>query len=346
MARQYGKARYRKVLVIAGLLVMLVALVGIGVTIGSAGLPVTEVYAVIAGHLVPGLFTVDPFSDTIVFGLRLHRVLFGVAAGFALAVCGAVMQGTLRNPLASPFTLGIASAASFGASLAIIFGIGFANSRDLVVVNAFIFTLLASFGIYALAKARGMTAETMVLAGIMLMYLFSAMTSFLQFFGTAEQNQEIVFWAFGSLNRTTWESLAILLVILAVTLPYILLKSWDINAITEGDEVATSLGVRVDRVRTVLMLAVSLITAAVISFTGTIGFIGLVAPHITRMAIGGDYRFLIPAAGLTGAVLLSGSDAISRVIIPGEVIPVGIITAFIGIPFFTYLFIRRMQEFW
>ncbi|MDD1728813.1 MAG: iron ABC transporter permease [Methanospirillum sp.] len=328
--------------VLTGLLFVLLC---ISVTIGSAGLTPPEVALTIVNRLLGNRS--DSFENAIVFGIRLHRVIFGACAGFGLAVCGAVMQGILRNPLASPFTLGISSAAAFGASIAIIFGTGIGLwTEGFIVTNAFIFTLLATFGIYLMAKRRGMTAETMVLAGILIMYLFSAMTSFLQFFASAEHNQEIVFWTFGSLTRTSWEKTEAVVAILLLTIPYLLWRSWDINALSEGDEIAKGLGVLADRTRGTCMMIVSVITAGIICFTGTIGFIGLVAPHISRMLIGADMRYLIPISGLIGAMLLTSADILSRSLIPDQIIPVGIMTAFIGIPFFGYLFMKVRREYW
>lgn len=325
--------------------VLLFLLLCISITIGSAGLSPVEVASTILSG-ISGDMT-RTYESAIIFGLRLHRVLFGACAGFGLGICGAVMQGILRNPLASPFTLGISSAAAFGASLAIIFGSGTGIlGESLIIINAFIFTILATFGIYLMAKHRGVTAETMVLAGILIMYLFSAMTSFLQYFASAEHNQEIVFWTFGSLSRTSWEKLGAIFGILVITVPYLLWRSWDINALSEGDEIAKGLGVNADKTRIVCMMITSVITAGIICFTGVIGFIGLVAPHITRMIIGGDMRYLIPISGFIGAILLTGADILSRIIIQDQIIPVGIMTAFIGIPFFGYLFMRVRRDFW
>ncbi len=328
-----------------GLILLLLFLLCISITVGSAGLTPGEVGMTFISSLLGS--QTDSYSTAIVFGLRLHRVLFGACAGFGLAICGAVMQGILRNPLASPFTLGISSAAAFGASIAIVCGVGIGIwNEGFIVTNAFVFTLLATMGIYLMAKRRGMTAETMVLAGILIMYLFSAMTSFLQFFASAEHNQEIVFWTFGSLSRTTWEKTVAIFTILVFSVPYLLWKSWDINTLAEGDEIAKGLGVAADRTRALCMGIVSIITAGIICFTGTIGFIGLVAPHIARMLIGADMRYLIPISGLIGAALLTGADILSRSILQDQIIPVGIMTAFIGIPFFGYLFMRVRREYW
>ncbi len=267
---------------------------------GSANISVLDVYSAILARFFPGSFQTSWFADTIVWGLRLHRILLAIVAGMGLAIAGAVMQGILKNPLASPFTLGISSAASFGAALAIVLGAGFVGGEWLIIGNAFVFTLLASMTVYGLAKYKGITPETMILAGIAIMYLFQAMTSFLQYVGHAEQVQEVVFWMMGSMGRSSWDKVWIVTAVIAICFPYLLLKSWDINAMGAGDETATSLGVNVEKTRVICMMAVSLITASVICFTGTIGFIGLVSPHITRMVIGGDHRFLLARLGPGG----------------------------------------------
>jgi iron complex transport system permease protein len=343
---EYARLTEKRALFITGLILVLAALTGIAVTIGSAGLSVADSYIAILAGLFPGAVDlpdrmVESNAVGIVWGWRLHRVLFAVAAGFGLAIAGAVMQGVLRNPLASPFTLGIASAASCGASIAIVLGAGLLSGGLLVIGNAFLFAMLAAAAIYGMARLRGMGSETMILAGIALMYLFSAITSLLQYLGTADKVQAVVFWMFGSLDRSSWPKLGIVTVVLAAVVPVLLWRAWDLNALAEGDETAKSLGVPVERSMAGFMLAASLVTAVIICFTGTIGFIGLVAPHITRMVIGTDHRTLLPASGLVGAVLLLGADCLARTAIPGTIVPVGIMTAFLGIPFFIYLFMQR-----
>ncbi|WP_083523496.1 FecCD family ABC transporter permease [Methanofollis ethanolicus] len=336
----FAAARRRRALFHAVLLVLLVLLAGVAVTLGSADLSVADAYLAILAGLFPGLFTAPGMAESIVWNYRLHRVLFAVMAGFGLATAGTVMQGILRNPLASPFTLGISSAAATGASIAIVLGTGLVDGELLIIVNAFLFALLAAGIIYAMARYRGLGAESMILAGIALMYLFSAVTSLLQYLGTSEEVQEIVFWMFGSLGRTDWASLAIVTLIIAICTPYLIWRAWDLNALAEGDDIAESLGVPVKRSMTIFMLIASLITAAIICFTGTIGFIGLVAPHITRMAIGADHRYLLPASGLVGALLLLGADSLARTLLAPTILPVGIMTAFLGVPFFIFLFLR------
>ncbi|HDR73384.1 MAG TPA: iron ABC transporter permease [Methanoculleus sp.] len=347
LRQEYARLRQKKVRFIAALLLILVVLAGVSVTIGSANLSMAESYAAIIAGIFPGAVDVPEIAQVIVWDYRLHRVMFAMVAGFGLAISGSVMQGILRNPLASPFTLGISSAATTGAALAIVAGAGVAGGEYLIVANAFLFSLIATFAIYAMARYRGMGAESMILAGIALMYLFSAITALLQYFSSAEQLQEVVFWVFGSVDKSSWLKLGVSGSVLLVFVPYLLVRAWDLNALAEGDEVAGSLGVPVDRSMAIFMFIASLITAGIICFTGTIGFIGLVAPHITRMAIGGDHRALLPASGLVGAALLLGADCAARTLIQGAtIIPVGIVTIFLGVPFFLYLFMRRRGSGW
>jgi iron complex transport system permease protein len=346
LREEYSQFVGRKVLFIIASLVGIAVLAGVAATQGSANITPVEVYSAILARFFPGTFQTTDFIDTIVWQLRLHRVLMGIFAGMGLAVAGSAMQGILKNPLASPFTLGIASAATFGASLAIILGAGFVGGQYLIVGNAFVFTMLASLTVYGLAKYKGITPETMILAGIAIMYLFSALTSFLQYVGESEEVHEVVFWMMGSLGRSSWDKVAIIALVTVVCTLILMAFSWDINALGAGDETAKSLGVNVEFVRVLCMMLASLITASIICFTGTIGFIGLVAPHITRMVVGGDHRFLLPASGLVGALILLSADTVARTILAPVILPVGIMTAFLGVPFFIYLFLRRRKDYW
>ena len=346
LRNEYQKFVGKKVLFFTVMILGIALLAGVAATLGSADISVADVYMAILARFFPDHFQTTWFSETIVWGLRLHRILMAIVAGAGLSVAGAAMQGILKNPLASEFTLGISSAAAFGAALAIVMGAGFAGGEYLIIANAFIFTLLASFTVYGLARYKGVTSETMILAGIAIMYLFSAMTSFLQYVGKAEQVQEVVFWMMGSLGRSSWDRVWVVTLILIVCYPYLLLKSWDINALGAGDETAKSLGVNVERTRVISMMLSSLITASIICFTGTIGFVGLVGPHIVRMAIGGDHRFLLPGSALAGAFLLLGADTLARTVLSPVILPVGIMTSFLGVPFFIYLFMKRRKEFW
>jgi iron complex transport system permease protein len=264
VTRTYREMISRRVLAIAVLAAAIILLAAVAVTLGSADLTVSEVYIAIFSRFFPGNLSIDPLTSTIVWDFRLHRVIFAVLAGFGLAVAGAMMQGVLRNPLASPFTLGIASAATFGAALAIVFLPPLFDGDLVLVACAFSASLLATAAIYGLSRYRGMSAESMVLAGIILMYLFGAITSFLQYTGNTEQLQAVVFWMFGSLQQTSWLKCGIVGVVLGISVPYVILKAWDFNALAMGDQVARSLGVRVERTRTVHMFIAALITASII----------------------------------------------------------------------------------
>jgi len=284
-------------------------------------------------------------ADTCIWELRLPRTLLGIVAGIGLAIGGAVMQAVLRNPLASPYTLGISAGAGFGASLAILAGAGlFADY--LVIGNAFVFALLCSFVILGLASSKGATPETMVLAGIAMMYIFSAMTTLLKYFSESDAVKEVVFWMVGDLDTFSWEIIGIITLVLACCIPILMIKSWDLNVMGAGDETATSLGVNVKRTRILVMMVATIMVASIVSFTGTIGFIGLVAPHITRIFIGGDNRYVFPVSGLLGAVLLTGADIVARTVMAPVILPVGAVTACLGGPLFLYMIMKRRREYW
>ena len=285
-------------------------------------------------------------ADICVWKLRLPRIFLGIVAGFGLGIAGCVMQAILRNPLASPYTLGISSGAGFGASLAILAGAGFVGGKYLLIGNAFIFALLVSFIILGLSSRKGATPETMILAGIAMMYLFGAMTTILQYFSDADALKEAVFWMIGDLDRASWPVVTIISIVIAICTPYLLIKSWDLNVMGAGDETAKSLGVNVKRTRVTTMVVSTVMVATIVCFTGTIGFIGLVAPHITRLAIGGDNRYVLPVSGLLGAVILITADLVARRIIAPIILPVGAVTVFMGAPLFLYLIMRRRREYW
>ncbi|MBA7658056.1 Hemin transport system permease protein HmuU [subsurface metagenome] len=343
----YAKLTARKMLFILVGLGGLVALVLVATSLGSADLGVNSVASAIAARIFPFLnLEVSSKVDVIVWDIRLPRIVLGIVAGAGLAISGAAMQGIMRNPLVSPFTVGISSAAGFGASVAIVLGAGMVGGgKYLVITNAFVFALLAAFLVYGLARIRGMRPETLILAGIALMYFFSAATSLLQYIATQEELHAVVHWLFGSLTGASWENIVVVSIIFFCCLPFLIKYSWDLNAMVAGDDVATTLGVNTRRVRTVCMALATLITAGIICFTGIIGFVCLVAPHITRMIIGADHRFLLPCSCILGGLLLLGADTIGRTAFQPTTIPVGIVVSVIGVPFFIYLILRTRKEY-
>ena len=297
----------------------------------------------------------DEYSDVVIWNIRLPRVLAGIVAGAGLSVAGCVMQNNLRNPLASPSTLGISNAAAFGANMAIIvFGAGSiqSTSADAVIINnpymvtasAFLWSMAAALVILLLARFRGFSPEAMVLAGVAIGSLFSAGTILIQYFAQDVQVAAAVFWTFGDLGRVSWKEVAIMSCLIFFSTVYFMLRRWDYNALDSGEETAQGLGVNVSRIRLEGMFISSMITAVTVSFLGIIGFIGLVGPQIMRRIIGGDHRFLIPASMLMGALLLLVSDTMARTIISPVVLPVGAITSFLGAPLFLYLLARGYQK--
>jgi iron complex transport system permease protein len=343
---QYNKFVGRKIFFIFFFSALIIIISGISTSLGSADISIWEAYSAILHKFFPDHFESIWLSDVCVWNLRLPRILLGIMAGIGLGVAGAVMQAILRNPLASPYTLGISSGAGFGASLAILAGAGIVGGDYLVIGNAFVFALLCSFIILGLSSRKGATPETMILAGIAMMYLFAAMTTLLQYFGEAEAVKEAVFWMVGDLDRSSWPKLTLITGALACCVPLLMMKSWDLNVMGAGDETATSLGVNVKRTRIVTMVVATLLVACIVCFTGTIGFIGLVAPHITRLAIGGDNRYVLPVSGLLGAILLISADLAARRIMAPVILPVGAVTAFMGAPLFLYLIMKRRREYW
>nr|WP_306792758.1 iron ABC transporter permease [Collinsella urealyticum] len=276
-------------------------------------------------------------TQVVVLGMRLPIALMALVVGCALGSSGAVMQTILVNPLASPYTLGVGAGAAFGASIAIVVGLGSVGTSSL----AFLFSMLICLLIYWMGRQRGMAANSMVLSGIALLFLFQALQALVQYGSSETQNQAIVFWSFGSLQKTTWLKLAITATCTLICVPLLLKDSWKYTALLLGDEKAESLGVKVGRVKLRAFLLISLISATAVCFTGTIGFVGLAGPHIARMVVGEDQRSYIVSSAICGMTILSVASIISKVIIPGIIYPIGIITSIIGVPFFFVLVMRQ-----
>jgi len=337
-------ARYLFMMVIIAAIIILT---GVIITLGPLDISVADAYRALIDRFYPGYFEVEPLTSRVVWNIRFPRIVGGILAGLGLGVCGCVMQAVLKNPLASPFTLGISSGAQFGISIAAVLGISILGGPYLLVGNAFLFALLCSCFIIGLAAIKGATSETLILAGIAVNYFFTAMSQLFKYFADDEQLRLMTSWGMGDLSAFSWSKIPLILVVFGVCIPLLMLKAWDLNIMTSGDETAKSIGVNAEHVRVHVMLVSSLVVATVVCFTGTIGFIGLVAPHMARMILGGDHRFLIPASGILGAVVLVAADGVAMNVIAPTVIPTGIMTSVIGVPFFMYLMLKgRRREFW
>jgi len=330
------------------LLCLVVLFVGVLVAanIGPVSISFSDVMRYIFTHDTSG-------QGGVIWNVRLVNIVACVLTGAGLAVAGVVMQCILRNPLASPYTLGLSSAAAFGASFAIIFlqagssitsGISI-NNPYITTISAFLFSLLATAVILVLTKVTRVSAETMVLAGIAISAIFTAGLTFMQYIASDIQLGNIISWTFGNVSRGegawTWN-----LIIFAVLLPtalYFIYRRWDYNAMDSGEETAKGLGINTERERVIGMVLSALVASVIVSFFGIIAFIGLLGPHIARMIIGGDHRYLIPAAMIIGAMIMLVSNVVGMNILSPMVLPVGIITSMLGGPMFIYLLIRRYR---
>ncbi|MFZ2098647.1 MAG: iron ABC transporter permease [Anaerolineales bacterium] len=340
-ADAFQRQSARKRLIILGLMIISLVLAVIAINAGAANTNPMQVLRTLLG-METGTSTV------VIWNIRLPRVIAGIVAGAGLGVAGCVMQTSLRNPLASPSTLGISNAAAFGANLAIVFfgaGTIHSNTHDAVFIanpysvtlSAFVFSLVAMTLILLLARLRGFSPESVVLSGVAFGSLFTAGSTLVQYFAEDVQVATMVFWTFGDLGRVSWQEVAILSALISGAFVYFLLHRWDYNALDSGEDAAKSLGVHVEQIRFGGMLAASLITAVAVSFMGIIGFLGLIAPQMMRRVLGVDHRFLIPASAATGAALLLFSDTLARTMISPVVLPVGAITSFFGAPLFLFL---------
>jgi len=338
--RVYARYTARKVAIILALLAALAAVVVVVTPLGVASVGWGEVVRAILSKL--------PFLDVesgrrasiIVWDLRLPRIAMAIVCGMGLALSGAVMQGVLRNPLASPFTLGISSAACFGGTVAMVCGATMAGGdRYVVIASAFLFGLGALVLIYGISRRRGATPEMVILCGIALMYLFLALSSTLSVAGPAAGASFLLIS--GNLVQSSWETMRVTLGFLLISIPLLLKYSWDLNALALGDEVALGLGVNLRRVRVVCLVLATVIVSGIVCFTGVIGFVCLMAPYIARMMMGNDHRLIFPCSALIGALLLLGTDTLGRTIGGSFEIPVGLLITLIGVPFLIYLALGR-----
>jgi len=344
----YRKYTRRKINFGLGLLILIILCSVWAVSIGPVHIAVKDIIKSILGE------TTGSESSLIIINMRLPAIIAAIVAGFGLAISGAVMQIVLRNPLGSPFTLGISQGAAFGAAVSIVFlgaGIIQSNFSDAVVVNnltvttvgAFLGAIAGTITIVILARWRRLSPEAVILGGIAMGSLFNAGTMLVECFATDTEVASIVFWLFGDVTRASWGQTGMMFGVVLVGFAYFMSNRWNYNAVESGEETAKGLGVNTEGVRLVGMIISSLIAAVSVSFLGIIGFIGLLAPHITRRIIGNDNRFLLPISGLMGALILLVSSTISRILISPIILPVGIITSFLGAPLFLYILARRRK---
>ena len=343
--QRYRKYRQKKVAAIILMTGLVIVSLIASLSIGAADISPFEVIKIL-------LRQSDQHKwEMIVVSIRLPQAVAAVVAGLGLAIAGVSMQAVLNNPLGAPFTLGITHAAAFGAALSVVLlgtGAVQSNTNDAVKINnhylttviAFLFCVAEAVFILFVARIKKTSPEIMVLAGIAMSFLFLAGTMFLQYFADDLQLAAMVFWTFGDLSRADWTEISIMSTVTALGFLYFQYNSWNYNVLSSGEEAAKSMGIRVDMVRTGGVFVSVVLTAVIISFLGIIGFVGLICPHMMRRIVGDDHRFLVPASALAGAILLLLSDTVARVILLPHVLPVAVLTSFLGAPVFVYLLIK------
>ena len=346
--REYKVATFSKVLFLLSFVLLFIILVGYRVTLGEYDIGFIDVYSTIWKHITD---SIDPndmgelLDDNVVWEQRMPRILTAVLVGIGLAAAGAAMQSMMKNPLADPYTTGISSGALFGATLAMTAGFTFISGYYGRVLNAFIFALVPALFIVLLSKWKRPSPAMMILVGIAIMYIFNAFQSYMMLRADPNSASSVYTWSVGSIGMTTWEQIPIIAFISITGFICLFLMTRILNALNSGDAYAKSLGINVNHVRIVCLVIISLVAAGIVSFTGIIGFIGLVSPHIARIFVGSDNRILLPASALIGACMMLICDIVGFLII-GMSLQIGIITAMIGGPLFMIILIAQKKEVW
>lgn len=320
-----------------GAIALIMVILG-AISFGAYSIPPLSVVRVILGRA--GLVApVGGIHETIVFEIRLARILLAVAVGAALSTSGAVYQGIFRNPLVEPYILGVSSGAAFGAGLAVMFKFPLS-----VQTLAFVFALVAVFLTYRIGRIRGrVPTVTLVLAGVIIGSLFSALFAIFQYIGSTEQLRRLVFWILGGLHRATLSEIRLVGPLVLIGVLIIWYHGWNLNVLSLGDDEAQALGVSVDRTRRILIVTATGITALVVSVSGIISWVGLMVPHAARLLLGPDHRFVIPMSAILGAIFVIICDTLARTLSTGE-IPIAIITSILGAPYLIYLLRTRLDH--
>jgi iron complex transport system permease protein len=317
---------------------LLMATIVVATATGAVTIPYMTTASIVLDHLLfVGTFETDETFETIIMQIRLPRILVAGLVGAALGISGAVMQGLFRNPMADPGIIGVSSGGALGAVSAIYFGLAHIHYL-LIPVSAFFGAIITAFVVYLLATSRGKTPmATLLLAGIAVSSFLGASTSLILTFSNDNVMREIIFWLMGGLESRNWEHITMILFPILLGTIILFFYARSLNIMLLGEETADSLGVHVNRTKKVLLSLASLITGVAVSVSGIIGFVGLVVPHVMRLLVGPDHRLLLPASVFGGAIFLIGADTFARTVIRPAELQVGIVTAFVGAPFFLYL---------
>lgn len=337
----YRRLKTRRFALVTIMAVLLVLALITDILTGPAALEISEVInALIGSDAAPRTHAI------ILWSVRLPQALTALLIGAALALAGAEMQTILDNPLASPFTLGVSSAAAFGAALAVMLGVGLPGvpAEWLVPANAFVFAIAAVLLLELLSLRSGLRTSDLVLFGIALVFSFNAAVALMQFIATETALQQFVFWSMGSTANTSWFRLGFVALSLVLVFPFSFRASWRLTALRLGSDKAQSLGIDVGRLRLFSLLRISLLAAVSVAAVGTIGFVGLVGPHIARLLVGEDHRVFLPASALVGALVMSAASICAKTLVPGVLLPIGVVTSIVGVPVFLWLILRQGRQ--
>lgn len=332
----YQKIRWKSLAFLLFLVVLLVVSILLSLRIGSYDTPMIE--------LVKGLFgrAEDPNINLIISNNRLPRLTAAMITGAGLGLAGCVLQVILNNPLASASTLGVTQGATFGAALAIIF---FHLTSPLSIYSfSFLGSVFVAIAILVLSRIRKLSAEGTVLAGVAISSMLTGGTTLLQYFADEVQLGNLIFWTFGDLGNVAWKDLGVMALMVVLLLIFCWFSRWDYNVLQQGEEIAISLGVNVQKTRVINMVFCCLTCSILVSRVGLINFIGLVAPHIVRLVVGNNHIYLVPGSLLAGAGLLVLSDLAARSILMPIILPIGAITSFLGGPLFLYILFREGRK--
>ena len=355
------RGQKKRLLFIATLVVLTLFASCVAVSVGAVDIPLIDTIKVLLNSIVDVFGEPsEGYYEKVILSLRMPRIVLCILTGASLGMAGAVMQGLLRNPLVSPFTLGVSTAASFGAAVAIVFGtaifgaayydtfsflwLNISMDEMLKTLMAFVFGLISISLILLLTRKRKVSRSTVILSGVIISYIFQAGLMFTKYVSDDAQLRDITMWMMGGLSGISWDIILLILPIVVICGIYLEKLAIDINMLSSGDDVASNLGISVEKLRNRGLVLSTLMTTVCIAFTGTIGFVGLMAPHLCRMIIGNDSRYLFPAAGLMGAFILLISDIASRLIMRPSELPIGIIMYIVGGIFFIWLVFGKKLE--
>ncbi len=345
---QYGRRHRRNMALIAAIGLLTVAAVFLRIPLGPYNIGYIEALDVLFGHIM-GTFDGNQMDEYVVWELNAPRSVAAMVIGAGLGVCGAAMQSSLKNPLADPFMTGIASGANLGISLAVVAGLSvlpFVSGQEGHIGNAFLMSLVPAMFIVAFSMRKGGSSpSTMILVGVAVMYVFSGFSTMLNLVASPDQYVQIYTWSLGTLGSVSWHMMPYLAAASLAGIVLLSLMRDRLNVLSYDDPYIKSLGMDPKRIRVTAIVVVSLVTAVLVCFTGTIGFVGLVAPHVMRIFVGSDNRYIIPASAVAGALMLVLADGVA-VSITMTGVPVGVVTSLIGGPLFIYLLVKQRKSLW